>query len=165
MKQFRVKLKKVGSGFMIRLPKMISDRFNFRDGDEIEISILAPVLSDQGDLWEKPPKEITEVSVTLSEDTHSLNMYNRIYIPAKLRFFFPPAGMDFILRTNVGNFTTHLTSDGFIKKNIFRWFSFNGPLEAGDRLDFIEEPGPSSKYRMVLQKQFRTPGPGKMEKK
>ncbi len=165
MKEFRVKLKKVGSGFMIRLPKMISDRFRFRDGDEIKISILAPVPSEQGDLWKKPPEEITSVSLTLSEDTHSLNMYNRIYIPAKLRFFFPPAGVDFILRTNVGNLTTHLTSDGFIKKNIFRWFSFNGPLEAGDNLDFIEEQGTPHKYRMVLQKQLMANVTDKPEKK
>ncbi len=165
MKQFRVKLKKAGSGFMIRLPKLISDRFRFKDGDEIEISILATNPIEQGNLWESPPEEITQVSVHISKETHSLNMYNRIYIPVKLRFFYPPSGVDFILRTNAGTISTNITSDGFIKKNLISWFAINGPLDTGDHIDFLEEQGVPNQYRMDLQKHSTSKAANQLEKK
>lgn len=146
MKHFRVILKKNGKHFFIQVPELIADLHGFSDGDEIEISFHALENELQCDLWDDSPREINQVDVILSRETHSMNMYNRIYVPSKFRFFFPPAGKRFILETNVGNLTTDLTHDGFLKRNIRPWFSKNGPLETGNCLRFSKS---SSKYHHI----------------
>ena len=40
---------------------------------------------------------INEVMFDITEEVHTMNMYNRIYIPEKYRFFFPGKDMEFIL--------------------------------------------------------------------
>jgi len=137
MKPIRVKIQKIRGSRFIRLPNLIADRYNLHDGDEIEIRISNRVSNRQAELWDRPIDDLNQIAVKLLRDGHSMNMYNRIYVPTDLRFFFPPKGIDFLLITNVGNILTHLTADGFIKKNIRPWLAANGPLTAGDELDFV----------------------------
>ena len=136
MKPIRVKIEKIRNRFYVRLPKLITDIFKYNEGDEIEIAIhpLSPII--QEDLWEQSPGDIDSISITLRERLHSLNMYNRIYVPVKYRFFFPPTDINFILKSNIGNIRTHLTNDGFIQKNMARWFSANGPLQTEKEIVF-----------------------------
>ena len=61
-------------------------------------------------------------------------------------------GVDFLLKTNAGNFRTDMTNDGFIKKNTMEWFSVNGPLDAGNWLTFSELPGKRYQYQLSYRK-------------
>ena len=61
-------------------------------------------------------------------------MYNRIYIPEKYRFFFPPANTDFYLITNIGQIKTHITTSGYFTKGVRSWVEINGPLEPTDKI-------------------------------
>ena len=63
-----------------------------------------------------------------------MNMYNRIYIPEKYRFFFPIDSIDFILLTNVGHIKTHLSNNGYITKGLRHWYHFNGPIMPDDEI-------------------------------
>ena len=97
------------------------------------VSIL-PVFA-QGELWGDEPDELEDINdiyLDISEDLHTLNMYNRIYVPEKFRFFFPPTDTDFFLITNVGQIKTHITSNGYFTKGVRSWVEVNGPLEPID---------------------------------
>ena len=134
MKLIRVQIQKIRKHFYIRLPKLIVDRFNLRDGDELEISLHSKTPFTQGDLWDPPPQEINRILYFVPNDTHSMNMYNRIYVPEKYRFFLPSADTDFFLLTNVGQIKTHITGSGYITKGVRSWVEMNGPLEPTDQI-------------------------------
>ena len=116
---------------------MIAEALHLKEGEEIEISIHSEPAFAQGELWEGEPdevEEINDISLDISEDLHTLNMYNRIYVPEKYRFFFPPADNDFFLVTNVGQIKTHITSSGYFTKGVRSWVEINGPLEPTDQI-------------------------------
>ena len=116
---------------------MIAEALHLKEGEEIEISIHSEPAFAQGELWGDEPdevEEINDISLDISEDLHTLNMYNRIYVPEKYRFFFPPADNDFSLVTNVGQIKTHITSSGYFTKGVRSWVEINGPLEPTDQI-------------------------------
>ena len=61
MKLIRVQIQKLRNHFYIRLPKIIVDRYNMNDGDELEISLHSKSTFSQVDLWEQPPQEINRI--------------------------------------------------------------------------------------------------------
>ena len=116
---------------------MIAETLHLKKGDEIEISIHSEPTFAQGELWGDEPdevEEINDISLDISEDLHTLNMYNRIYVPEKYRFFFPPEDIDFFLETNVGQIKTHITANGYFTKGMRSWVEVNGPLDSSDRI-------------------------------
>ena len=116
---------------------MIAEALHLKEGEGIEISIHSEPAFAQGELWDNEPDEVDEIndiSLDISEDLHTLNMYNRIYVPEKYRFFFPPADNDFFLVTNVGQIKTHITSSGYFTKGVRSWVEINGPLEPSDQI-------------------------------
>ena len=153
MKLIRVKIKKLRNHFYIHLPKMIIDKYKLNDDDEIEISLNLNTPSSQVNLWEQSQKEISRILFFIPNDTQSINMYNRIYIPAKYRFFFPTKEKDFILETNIGNIRTHLTSDGFFTKGMRQWFYANGPLSTGDLIKIRTLDNNKSLYQLIYEKK------------
>ena len=137
MRLIHVKLEKIRNKLFVKIPELIVETLHLKEGEEIEISIHSEPAFAQGELWGDEPEEIEEINdicLDITEDLHTLNMYNRIYVPEKYRFFFPPAETDFFLVTNVGQIKTHITTSGYFTKGIRSWVEVNGPLEPTDRI-------------------------------
>ena len=137
MRLIHVKLEKIRNKLFVKIPELIAEALHLKEGEEIEISIHSEPAFAQGELWGDEPEEIEEINdicLDITEDLHTLNMYNRIYVPEKYRFFFPPAETDFFLITNVGQIKTHITTSGYFTKGIRSWVEVNGPLEPTDRI-------------------------------
>ena len=137
MRLIHVKLEKIRNSLFIKIPDLISEALHLKEGEEIEISIHSEPSFAQGELWEdelEKTEDINEIYLSISEDLHTLNMYNRIYIPEKYRFFFPPANTDFYLITNIGQIKTHITASGYFTKGVRSWVEINGPLEPTDKI-------------------------------
>jgi len=137
MRLIHVKLEKIRNSLFVKIPDLISEALHLKEGEEIEISIHSEPSFAQGELWGnelEKAEDINEIYLSISEDLHTLNMYNRIYIPEKYRFFFPPADTDFYLITNIGQIKTHITTSGYFTKGVRSWVEINGPLEPTDRI-------------------------------
>jgi len=137
MRLIHVKLEKIRNSLFVKIPDLISEALHLKEGEEIEISIHSEPSFAQGELWEdelEKIEDINEIYLSISEDLHTLNMYNRIYIPEKYRFFFPPANTDFYLITNIGQIKTHITTSGYFTKGVRSWVEINGPLEPTDKI-------------------------------
>ena len=137
MRLIHVKLEKIRNRLFVKIPDLISEALHLKEGEEIEISIHSEPSFAQGELWEdelEKAEDINEIYLSISEDLHTLNMYNRIYIPEKYRFFFPPADTDFYLITNIGQIKTHITTSGYFTKGVRSWVEINGPLEPTDKI-------------------------------
>ena len=137
MRLIHVKLEKIRNSLFVKIPDLISEALHLKEGEEIEISIHSEPSFAQGELWGdevEKAEDINEIYLSISEDLHTLNMYNRIYIPEKYRFFFPPADTDFYLITNIGQIKTHITTSGYFTKGVRSWVEINGPLEPTDKI-------------------------------
>ena len=134
MKKIRLKVLKIKNNFYMRIPSIISDKLNLSNGEDLEITIHGQARENQVEIWDLHPEDINEINLTITEDVHTMNMYNRIYIPEKYRFFFPAVNNDFILITNVGNIKTHLTLNGYFTKGLRQWFAVNGPIMPNDKI-------------------------------
>ena len=137
MRLIHVKLEKIRNSLFVKIPDLISEALHLKEGEEIEISIHSEPSFAQGELWEdelEKTEDINEIYLSISEDLHTINMYNRIYIPEKYRFFFPPANTDFYLITNIGQIKTHITTSGYFTKGVRSWVEINGPLEPTDKI-------------------------------
>ena len=137
MRLIHVKLEKIRNSLFVKIPDLISEALHLKEGEEIEISIHSEPSFAQGELWGdevEKAEDINEIYLSISEDLHTLNMYNRIYIPEKYRFFFPPAKTDFYLITNIGQIKTHITTSGYFTKGVRSWVEINGPLEPTDKI-------------------------------
>ncbi len=141
MKKIRVKVSKIKNDFYIKVPDVISEVINLNNGQDLEITIHGNVNEEQIELWDLHPEDVSNIELKIKEDVHTMNMYNRIYIPGKYRFFFPGINIDFILLTNVGNIKTHLTSNGYFTKGLRQWFALNGPVMPDDiiKIELIDE--------------------------
>ena len=95
-------------------------------------------------------QDINDIFLDISEDLHTLNMYNRIYVPEKYRFFFPPGDTNFFLVTNVGQIKTHITSNGYFTKGMRSWVEVNGPLEPTDRIHIKAIDDKRKMYEMSI---------------
>ena len=134
MKKIRLKVSKIKNNFYMRIPSIISDKLNLSNGEDLEITVHGQARENQVEIWDLHPEDINEINLSITEDVHTMNMYNRIYIPEKYRFFFPAVNSDFILTTNVGNIKTHLTSNGYFTKGLRQWFAVNGPIMPNDKI-------------------------------
>jgi len=160
MRLIHVKLEKIRNHLFVKIPDMIAETLHLKEGEDIEISIHSELTFAQGELWEDEPDEVDEIndiSLDISEDLHTLNMYNRIYVPEKFRFFFPPAGNDFSLVTNVGQIRTHITSSGYFTKGVRSWLEINGPLESTDQIHvkLLDEKGKVYEMRVKSGKKIQ----------
>ena len=137
MRLIHVKLEKIRNSLFVKIPNLVAEALHIKAGEEIEIGIHSEPAFAQGELWGDEPVEVEDINdiyLDISEDLHTLNMYNRIYVPEKFRFFFPPADTDFFLATNVGQIKTKITSSGYFTKGIRSWVEVNGPLEPNDQI-------------------------------
>ena len=153
MRLIHVKLEKIRNSLFVKIPNLIAQSLHLKAGEDIEISIHSEPTFAQGELWgdkEKEIQDINDIYLDISEDLHTLNMYNRIYVPEKFRFFFPPEDINFCLVTNVGQIKTHITSNGYFTKGMRSWVEVNGPLEPTDRIRISIVDGKRKMYEMVI---------------
>ena len=138
MRLIHVKLEKIRNRLFVKIPDLIAKSLHLKEGEDIEISIHSEPSFAQGELWDNLESEemveINEIYLDIADDLHTLNMYNRIYVPEKFRFFFPSEDIDFCLETNVGQIKTRITSNGYFTKGMRSWVEVNGPLEPTDRI-------------------------------
>jgi hypothetical protein len=160
MRLIHVKLEKIRNSLFVKIPKLISEALHLKEGEEIEISIHSEPSFAQGELWGddlEKADDIDEIYLSISEDLHTLNMYNRIYIPEKYRFFFPPANTDFHLVTNIGQIKTHITTSGYFTKGVRSWVEINGPLEPTDRIHVTLLDDNRKVYEMNIDSRKKLP--------
>ena len=101
--------------------------------------------------WKKAQSDDCNISISLdlSKDIHTVNKYNKIYIPQKFRFFFPKTGTDFILNTNIGNIRTHITASGYFSAGMQGWFKINGPVDYSDKIFIKSLDGEKINYELM----------------
>jgi hypothetical protein len=160
MRLIHVKLNKIRNSLFVKIPNLISEALHLKEGEEIEISIHSEPSFAQGELWGddlEKADDIDEIYLSISEDLHTLNMYNRIYIPEKYRFFFPPANTDFYLITNIGQIKTHITTSGYFTKGVRSWVEINGPLEPTDRIHVTLLDDNRKVYEMNIDSRKKLP--------
>ena len=137
MKKIRLNITKIKNHYYAKIPDVISDNMNIGNDQYIEVTIHNNIdKKDQIEIWDLHPEDINEVVFKINEDVHTMNMYNRIYIQEKYRFFLPNRDEEFILITNIGNIKTHVTSNGYITKGLRQWFYLNGPIMPNDKIKF-----------------------------
>ena len=134
MKKIRLYISKIRNHYFAKIPDVIASKNKLSGGECIEVTIHSKAQDDQVELWDTHPEDINEITYEIYGDVHTMNMYNRIYIPEKFRFFFPLFNKDFIIMSNSGNIKTHLSNNGYLAKGMRYWFSLNGPLIPKDKM-------------------------------
>ena len=134
MKKIRLNTVKIKNKYYLKVPDIVAETYQISNNESIEVTIHNNTKKDQVELWDLHPEDLTSIEFLISEEVHTMNMYNRIYIPEKYRFFFPLNNKDFLLVTEFGNIKTHLSSNGYIVKGLRQWFSLNGPLMPNDTI-------------------------------
>ena len=157
MRLINVKLEKIRNNLFVKIPNIIVKSLHLKEGEDVEISIHSEPTFAQGELWgdvDKGFEELNEILLDISDDLHTLNMYNRIYIPEKYRFFFPSEDCDFYLSTNVGQIKTHITSNGYFTKGMRSWVEVNGPLDPTDQIRISAVDEKKKMYEMSILKKL-----------
>ena len=153
MKKIRVSITKIRNSYYAKIPDIIAKKMELSNHDDIEIRLYKKNFDDQVEIWERHPEDIDTIKFSITEEVHTMNMYNRIYIPAKYRFFFPSTGVDFIFETNMGNIRTHITSDGYFTQGMRQWFYTNGPLQPGDLLKIRSLDDKKYLFQLICEKK------------
>ena len=135
MKKIRVNISKIKNHYYAKIPDIIADKMGISNGEYIEVSIFNTRDENQVELWDLHADDINSIVFEISNDVHTMNMYNRIYVPEKFRFFFPDHNKEFLMITNVGNIKTHITTNGYFTKGLRQWFHLNGPVMPKDEIE------------------------------
>ena len=152
MKKIRLYITKIRNHYYAKIPDVIARKKELYAGDSIEVTIHNKLHENQIDLWDVHSEDVNEIVFKISGDVHTMNMYNRIYVPEKYRFFLPAQDEEFILITDVGNIKTHLTSNGYFTKGLRQWFSINGPIMPKDKIIFKLLDEDTLQYQMEYVK-------------
>tara|TARA_B110000438_G_scaffold296211_2_gene340534 strand:+ start:358 stop:837 length:480 start_codon:yes stop_codon:yes gene_type:complete len=153
MKRIRVTISKIRNSFYAKIPDVVAKNMKLSNQDNIEISLHKKKNDDQIEIWDRHPEDINSIKFLITEEVHTINMYNRIYVPKSYRFFFPKKDKEFILITNVGNIKTHITSNGYFMKGLRQWFHINGPLMPNEEIEIILLDEKNSQYEMIYKKE------------
>ena len=147
MKKIILNTIKIKDNYYLKIPDIVADAYHLKTNDDLEVTLHSKRSQNQVELWDLHPEDLDFIEFRISEEVHTINMYNRIYVPEKYRFFFPLDNKDFILITEYGSIKTHLTNNGYIAKGLRYWFSLYGPLMPNDiiRINLISED--SSEYQ------------------
>ena len=97
MKKIRVHISKIKNHFYAKIPDLLVEKMNLSNGHDLEITIHPTENLDQVEMWSQHPEDINAIEFYINDEVHTMNMYNRIYIPEKYRFFIPHKDKDFIL--------------------------------------------------------------------
>ena len=132
MKKIKLYTIQIKEKYYFKIPDIIADSLKLSDHDEVEVTIHNKKNQNQVELWDLHPEDLSSIQFKISQEVHTLNMYNRLYIPERYRFFFPMNNKGFLLVTELGNIKTHLSDNGYIASGLRQWFMLNGPLMPND---------------------------------
>ena len=152
MKKITLTTIRINDNYYLKIPDLVKDTYKIRDNDDVEVTLHSKINNKQVEMWDLHPEDLNTVEFFVSEEVHTLNMYNRIYIPQKYRFFFPLDGKEFLLITDCGNIKTSLTDNGYITKGLRFWFSLYGPLMPNDRIEIILLDDDTMQYELKYTK-------------
>ena len=152
MKKITLTTIRINDSYYLKIPDLVKDTYKIRDNDDVEVTLHSKINNKQVEMWDLHPEDLNNVEFFVSEEVHTLNMYNRIYIPQKYRFFFPLNGKEFLLITDCGNIKTSLTDNGYITKGLRFWFSLYGPLMPNDRIEIILLDDDTMQYELKYTK-------------
>ena len=99
MKKIRLHVNKIKNNFYAKIPTFIAEKINLSNGNDIEVSIFDNEDDNQVELWKEHIEDINQIIIEVKNDVHTMNMYNRIYVPEMYRFFLPNHKKEFILFT------------------------------------------------------------------
>jgi len=153
MKKIRVNISKIKNHYYAKIPDIVAKQLDLDNSHDIDISIYThDKFEEQMEIWNIHPEDVDEITFPIKHDVHTMNMYNRIYVPQEYRFFFPKINKDFIIVTNVENIRTHVTTNGYFTKGLRQWFLVNGPVMPDDvlKIKIIDEE--SNLYEMFFDK-------------
>ena len=152
MKKIKLTTVKIKDSCYLKIPDVVAEAYHLENNDDLEVTLHSKRSQDQVELWDLHPEDLDYIEFKISEEVHTINMYNRIYVPQEYRFFFPKKSRDFLLSTNIGNIKTHITSNGYFTKGLRQWFAINGPIMPEDtlRIKLIDEE--SNYYDMIYEK-------------
>ena len=152
MKKIRLNTVKIKDNYYFKIPDIVIDTYKIRDNEDVEVTLFSKKNSKQVEMWDLHPEDLSAIEFYISEEVHTLNMYNRIYIPQKYRFFFPLDNKEFLLITDFGNIKTSLTDNGYIARGLRFWFSLYGPLMPNDKIQIILHDEDTSQYELKFIK-------------
>ena len=134
MKKIRLNTVKIRDSYYFKIPDIVIETYKIRDNEDVEVTLHSKNNNKQVEMWDLHPEDLSAIEFSVSDEVHTLNMYNRIYIPERFRFFFPLHGKAFLLVTELGNIHTHLSINGYISSGLRQWFTLNGPLMPNDTI-------------------------------
>ena len=152
MKKIRLNTVRINDQYYFKIPKIVKDTYKIKDNDDVEVTLHSKINNKQVEMWDFHPEDLNAVGFFVSEEVHTLNMYNRIYIPQKYRFFFPLDNKEFLLLTDCGHIKTALTDNGYIAKGLRFWFSLYGPLLPNDKFEIILLDDDTLQYELKYTK-------------
>ena len=152
MKKIILNTVKIKDKYYLKIPDIVADAYHLKTNDDLEVTLHSKRSQNQVELWDLHPEDLDFIEFSISEEVHTINMYNRIYIPERYRFFFPLDNKDFILITECGTIKTHLSNNGYMSKGLRYWFSLYGPLMPNDiiKINLINED--TSEYQLLHYK-------------
>ena len=152
MKKVKLNTVKIKDSYYLKIPDVVAEAYHLKTNDDLEVTLHSKRSKDQVEMWDLHPEDLDYIEFQISDEVHTINMYNRIYIPEKYRFFFPLNSKNFILITSYGSIKTHLSNNGYISKGLRYWFSLYGPLMPNDtiRISLVNED--VSEYQLFYQK-------------
>ena len=103
MKKIRLNTIRIKDSYYFKIPDIVADTYKIRDNEDVEVTLHSKNNNKQIEMWDLHPEDLSAIEFDISEEVHTLNMYNRIYIPQKYRFFFPLDNKEFLLITDTGN--------------------------------------------------------------
>ena len=155
MKKIRLHITEIKNHLYAKIPDIVANKYDIKNNDDIEVTIHGKSDTEQVELWKIHPEDMNEICFEITKEVHTMNMYNRIYVPEKYRFFFPINSNDFILFTNAGNIQTNLSVNGYISKGLRQWFHINGPLIPGDKISIKLIDEDSRHYELLYNKDAK----------
>ena len=151
MKKIRVNISKIKNHYYAKIPNIVAEQLGIESSEDIDI--YKRDTEEQLEIWDIHPEDVDEITFPIRHDVHTMNMYNRIYVPQEYRFFFPKKSKDFILITNIGNIRTHITLNGYFTKGLRQWFLVNGPVMPNDTMKIKLVDESANMYEMVYTKE------------
>tara|TARA_Y100000590_G_C15545770_1_gene948863 strand:+ start:464 stop:967 length:504 start_codon:yes stop_codon:yes gene_type:complete len=152
MKKIRLKTIRINEKLYFKIPSIVEDAFDLNEHQSVEVSLYNKKSPKQTDLWPIHPEDLAYVKFLISDDVYTMNMYNRIYIPEKYRFFFPKENKNFLISTNSGTLKTHLSANGYLTSGLRHWFSLNGPLMKNDLIKITINDQEKLLYELIYKK-------------
>jgi len=152
MKKIRLNTVKIRDSYYFKIPDIVIETYKIRDNEDVEVTLHSKNNNKQVEMWDLHPEDLSAIEFSVSDEVHTLNMYNRIYIPQKYRFFFPLDNKEFLLITDTGNIKTSLSDNGYISRGLRFWFSLYGPLMPNDKIKIILHDQDTCQYELKFIK-------------